>query len=149
MRRTAPNVARWVGSMNTPAPNSGQFLDDDEIPATLTPILKTMFVEAMPALMASLEANAAWIKANPDTPELPRMVGEHEFVIGGKRGNRTIRSYSQWMLQRPLAHYASLTGTELERADALLKSVGGYDCMQTEIIWPVERRNNLLVAATP
>jgi hypothetical protein len=112
------------------------------------PILKTMFAEAMPALMASLQANAAWLEANPDATELPRAVGEHEFVIGGKHGKRSIRAYSQWMLQRPLAHYASLAGAERERADELLKAVGGYDCMQTEISRPVERRNNLLVATT-
>ena len=32
MRRLAPNVARWVGWMNTPAPNAGHFLPADALP---------------------------------------------------------------------------------------------------------------------
>ena len=146
MRRIAPNVARWVGSMNTPAPNSGSFLPNDEIPTTLLPVLKNLFLEAMPALMASLEANADWIEGNPEAEELPRGVGEHEFTIGGVRGKRMIRSYSQWMLQRPLDHYQSLTGNAREVADQLLESVGGTEMMQTEIRRRVTRHNNKLVA---
>jgi glutathione S-transferase len=145
MRRIAPNVARWVGSMNTPAPNSGCFLPDDEIPETLMPLLEVMFAESMPALMATLDANAAWIEANPDEQEIPRGVGEHEFVIGGARGKRMIRSYSQWMLQRPLDCYQSLEGEARERVDRLLERVGGQKSLQSPIRRRVTRRNNKLV----
>ncbi len=145
MRRLAPNVARWVGSMNTPAPGSGHFLPDDEIPETLLPLLEVMFDECMPALMATIDANAAWIDGNPDAEEIPRGVGEHEFVIGGAHGKRMIRSYSQWMLQRPLDDYRALEGKDLERVDRLLESVGGKDWMQLPIQRRVTRRNNRLV----
>lgn len=145
MRRLAPNVARWIGSMNTPAPNSGSFIPDDEIPETLLPLLEGIFAEAMPALMATIDANAAWIDANPDAEELPRGVGEHEFVIGGMRGKRMMRSYSQWMLQRPLDDYQSLEGEDLERVDRLLERVGGKKCLQSPIRRRVTRRNNRLV----
>ncbi len=145
MRRLAPNVARWVGSMNTPAPNSGHFLPDDEVPRTLLPVLERLFAEAMPALMASLPANDAWIEANPQAEEIPRGVGEHEFTIGGKRGKRMIRSYSQWMLQRPLNHYQGLGSDGRARVDPLLATVGGLDLMRTPISRPVVRRNNRLV----
>ena len=147
MRRIAPNVVRWIGDMNTPAPNSGSFLSNDEIPETLLPILKVMFNECMPALMASIDANATWIEANPDA-EIPRVVGEHEYSIGGKRGKRMMRSYSQWMLQRPLSLYRSLQGEDLENADRLLDAVGGYECMQQEVPRPVTKRNNKLMAAS-
>ena len=145
MRRIAPNVARWVGSMNTPTPNSGSFLPDDEIPETLIPLLEVMFAEGMPALMSSLDANAAWIEANPDGEEIPRGVGEHEFVIGGARGTRMIRSYSQWMLQRPLDDYQSLEAEDRERVDRLLARVGGQKSLQSPIRTRVTRRNNRLV----
>jgi hypothetical protein len=145
MRRIAPNVARWVGSMNTPAPNAGSFLADDEIPETLLPLLEVMFAEGMPALMASLDANTAWIEANPDAEEIPRGVGEHEFVIGGARGKRMIRSFSQWMLQRPLDDYRSLEGEGRERVDRLLERVGGRECLQNPIRRRVTRRENRLV----
>lgn len=147
MRRIAPDVARWVGSMNTPTPNTGDFLPDDEIPETLLPLLEVMFAEGMPTLMATIDATAAWIEANPDQEEIPRGVGEHEFEIGGARGKRMIRSYSQWMLQRPLDDYRSLEGENLERVDRLLEKVGGKECLQSPIRKRVTRRNNRLVSA--
>jgi glutathione S-transferase len=146
MRRIAPNVARWIDLMNVPAPNSGEFLADDEVPETLLPLLEVMFAESMPALLASLDANADWIEANPDLAELPRTVGEHEFTIGGKRGRRMMRSFSQWMLQRPLGYYQSLEGKDMERVDRLLDAVGGQACMQSPIRRPLTRRDNKLVA---
>ena len=108
MRRTAPRVTRWVDLMNTPDPNSGRFLPDDEIPETLLPMLEVIFAECMPTLMEGMDANAAWMAANPDAQELPRGVGEHEFSIGGRRGRRMMRAFSQWMLQRPLASISRL-----------------------------------------
>ena len=145
MRRIAPNVARWVGSMNTPSPNLGHFLPDDEIPKTLLPVLELMFSECMPTLMASLEANATWIDANQAAEELPRGVGQHEFTIGGKQGKRMIRSYTQWMLQRPLDDYQSLEEGDRKRVDDLLERVGGRECMQSPIPRRVTRRDNRLV----
>jgi len=131
--------------MNTPAPNSGSFLPDDEIPETLLPLLEVIFSECMPALMATIDANATWIEANPDAEEIPRGVGEHEFVIGGARGTRMIRSYSQWMLQRPLDDYQSLEAEDRERVDRLLARVGGQKTLQSLIRTRVTRRNNRLV----
>lgn len=136
---------RMIPVLHSPAPNSGDFLPDDEVPETLLPLLEGMFAEAMPALMASLDSNAAWIDANQNTAQLPRGVGEHEFTIGGRRGTRTIRSYSQWMLQRPLDHYHSLDGADRMRADQLLGSVGGVELMQCQVPRRVARRNNRLV----
>jgi len=99
----------------------------------------------MPTLLASLDANASWIEAHPEEPALPRMVGEHEFTIGGRRGRRMIRAYSQWMLQRPLDYYRSLEGSAREEVEALLARVGGVDSMQTPIRRRVARRDNRLV----
>ena len=146
MRRIAPNVARWVGSMNTPAPNSGYFLPNDEIPETLLPVLEGMFAEGMPALLETFEANAAWLEANAGESELPRVTGEHAFTIGGRRGKRKIRSYSQWMLQRPLDFHRSLGGADRERSETLLAKVGGEGFVDVENRWRVDRVHNRLVA---
>lgn len=145
MRRIAPNVARWVGSMNTPAPNTGRFLPGDEIPGTLVPILEGMFEESLPALFASFEANEKWLEANPEEAVLPRATGEHEFTIGGCRGSRKIRAYTQWMLQRPLEFHESLGGADRDRVDRLLERIGGAELMQTEVRRPLARVDNRLV----
>ena len=145
MRRIATNAARWIDLMNTPSPNSGHFLPNDEIPRTLEPMLRRMFAECMPAMVDTVHATADWIDAHPDANEIPRTVGEHQFHIGDATGTRLLRSFSQWMFQRPLRHYQSLAGEDRARADELLHSVGGYEAMQTEIRHPLTRRHYKLV----
>lgn len=146
MMRIAPNVARWVSNMNTPAPNSGHFLPAADFPDTLLPMLKVMFEECVPTILETIEMTAAWIDENPDAEEVPRTVGEHSFILGGCKGTRQARSFSQWMFQRPLSYYQSLAGDDRKRCDALLESVGGFDAMQTKVRRPVRRLNNKLVA---
>jgi len=48
MRRIAPNVVSWVLRCMEPAPLSGDFLPDDEIPSTLLPVLSRMMREQLP-----------------------------------------------------------------------------------------------------
>ncbi len=145
MKRLAPNVVRWIDLMNTPAPNSGHFLPDDEIPETLLPILKRIFLDCIPAMVDTIRATGEWIEVNSEADELPRSIGEHSFQIGGVQGKRMIRPFNQWMFQRPLAYYQSLQGADRNRADELLRSVGGYELMQTEVKHPLTRSNYKLV----
>jgi glutathione S-transferase len=145
MKRLAPNVVRWIDLMNTPAPNSGHFLPDDEVPETLLPILKRIFSDCVPAMVDTIRAAGEWIDQNPDTEELPRAIGEHTFQVGGVEGKRMIRPFNQWMFQRPLEFYQSLEGKNREKVDELLRSVGGYELMQTEIRHRLTRLNYRLV----
>lgn len=147
MRRIAPNVARWIDVMNTPAPCSGSFLADDVVPETLLPILRRMYRECMPAMAQTIATTAEWINANPDADEIPRAIGEHEFQIGAVREKRMIRPFQQWMFQRPLSFYQSLSEDDKAPVDRLLKDIGGYDVMQTEVKRPVKLENYKLVAA--
>ena len=146
-RRIAPNVARWIDLMNTPAPNSGRFLPNDEVPQTLVPMLKRMFADCIPVMVNTIRATAEWLEANPEEDEVPRGIGQHTFTIGGVEGTCGIRTFSQWMFQRPLAHYQSLQGEDKARADDLLRQVGGYDAMQTVVTHPLTRSNFKLVRA--
>ncbi len=145
MKRLAPNVVRWIDLMNTPAPNSGHFLTDDEVPETLIPILKRIFSDCIPAMVDTIRANGEWIDENPDAKELPGGIGEHTFQVGGVEGRRMIRPYNQWMFQRPLDHYHSLEGADRQRADDILRKVGGFDLMQTLIKHRLKRANYKLV----
>ena len=147
MRRIAPDVTRWVDLMNTPAPNSGHFLADDGVPDTLLPILTRMFADCIPTMVSTVHENARWLENNPDVEELPRSVGQHTIRIGDVTSTCAVRTFSQWMFQRPLAHYHSLKGDDRARADELLARAGGVEAMQTEITHPVARRNYKLVRA--
>jgi hypothetical protein len=86
----------------------------------------------------------AWSKQNPDTIELPRSIGEHEFTIGNITEKRAIGTFQQWKIQRILACYNEFDSTKKADVDALLNEVGGYEFMQMSINNPVVRVNNKL-----
>ncbi|MEP1420479.1 MAG: glutathione S-transferase family protein [Erythrobacter sp.] len=124
MKRLAPNVARWVERMIEPEPLSGEFLADDEIPATLVPILARMMREHLPYLKSVAELLDGWAAQNPDA-EVPRTVGMADFTIEGVTGQRAALPFGLWMFQRSLDYLASLNGDAREDTKALLCKCGG------------------------
>lgn len=146
MRRIAPEACKWVERMNAPEPKSGEFLPDDQVPETLLPILQRMAAEHFPVLMDIIDTVGHWIEKNPGR-RIPRFIGRHEFSIGGVTEERAIWTFSQWMFQRPLFYYQSLSPEERASADELLKAAGMYEGMQKRIEHPIKRVNNRLVPA--
>lgn len=125
MRRLAPNVVRWVQRLERQeAPLSGAFLPHDEIPATLEPVLRRQMREQMPVLADSVRLLDPWLDAHPGEP-VPRAIGQHTFTLEGVTGERIVRPYSLWMLQRARDVYRGLAPDERLRADAWLDRVGG------------------------
>lgn len=139
MRRRAPRVAAWVERMNQPKPEIGDWLPDDAIPETLTTLLEMMFDEHLPVLADTVTHVARWAQANPNATKVPRFVGRHSFTIGGVTEQRQVQSFSQWMLQRPLDHLASLDAPDREAAQRWLASVGGSRLAELEVPVRVER----------
>lgn len=124
MRRKAPLVAQWVERMQNPIPLSGAFLPNDEIPQTLLPVLRRMCIEQLPVLADSARQVRQWIEEHPGE-ELPRAIGKHAFKLEGQEGQRIIRPYSLWMLQRARDYYRSLDAEDKALADAMLQTAGG------------------------
>jgi glutathione S-transferase len=144
MKSRAPLVANWVERMNAPEPGSGAFLPDDEVPETLHPILKMMFEEMFPPMLDTVEKLGEWLDQNPDD-EIPWVLEAHEFSICGVREERWIQPYNQWMFQRPIDYYQTLSGMDRERADEFLRLLGGYEGMQVNIRRRVKRKNHKLL----
>lgn len=147
MKRLSPDVASWVELMNGMAPKTGDLLPGDQIPETLRPILKRQMAEQLPVLVDSLAKLGEWAEAQPQGARLSRTLGQHEFTIGGRRGERAVFASSLWRLQRVLDHYRALGDAERTRAAQLLSAVGGSAL--TEITMPrrLERRDFKLVLA--
>jgi hypothetical protein len=143
MQKRAPNVFAWVERMNSIDPNPGAFLPDDAIPETLIPVLRGIFEQQVPVLLDTVKQLEGWLQTHGDR-KIPRMIGHHDYVIGNVTEQRAVFPYSQWMFQRPLDFYHSLTGTDKASADALLQSIGGEAAMQTVITRRVKRFNNRL-----
>lgn len=130
MKRMAPRVAAWVERMvDVKAPLSGEFLPDDEIPATLIPVLERMMTEHVPFLQKTATMFDAWLEANAGE-EIPRAVGAADFTVENVIGQRMAPPFSLWMLQRPLRHYQSLNGADKAAADELLSSIKGGEGFQ-------------------
>jgi hypothetical protein len=143
MKSRAPLVAKWVERMNSLEPGSGEFLPNDEIPETLNPILEMIFDECFPPMLDTVARLGQWIDEHPGET-FPEALGMHEFTIGGVAEERAVRVFCQWMFQRPVDQYRSLTGADKERADEFLKGVGGYEGMQVDIRRRIKRVNHKL-----
>lgn len=146
MRRLAPLVAAWVERMGQPGAVASDLLADDGIPETLLPLLKRQMAEQLPELAGALDVFREWTAAQPPGARAPRAFGEHEFVIGGRRGVRQIPSVALWRLQRVLDHYATLAPVAQARADALLARLGGSALARLEFPRRLERRDYRLFA---
>ncbi|MEM8726116.1 MAG: glutathione S-transferase family protein [Pseudomonadota bacterium] len=125
MRRIAPRVAQWVERMIEPEPLSGHFLDNDEIPPTLLPVLARMMTEQVPHLAKVAVMLDQWATANEANTPLPRALGMAPFEIESIAGERFALPFSLWMLQRPLDYLASLKSEARETSKAMLHDCGG------------------------
>ena len=144
MRRDAPAVAAWVERMNQPTDHCGEWLADDEVAESLTPIFKRMFAEHWPVLTSTATRLGQWAQEN-EGPAIPRRIGEHQFSINGVEETRAVLPYSIWKMQRPLDYYRSLSGEARQQADAFLQRVGGLDALQFQLPARVTRVHNELI----
>lgn len=124
MQERAPQVARWVERMISPAEASqgGDFLPDDAVPDTLLPIIKRMFDEQVPVLMETARQLEEWITANPDATEIPRAIGKLRYRLGDMEEERLVFPYSLWMWQRVHHFYSGLNAAELRSIVSVLSS---------------------------
>ena len=143
MRRDAPHVAAWVERMIQPTDHYGEWLADDDIAETLTPIFRRMFAEHWPVLTATATKLGHWAKEN-EGPEVPRNIGKHRFSIGGVEETRAVLPGSIWKMQRPLDCYNSLSDNARQPVDEFLGRVGGLPALQFPLPVRVTRINNKL-----
>jgi glutathione S-transferase len=145
IKNIAPNVVKWIERMNNPDAQHGEWLNDDEIPEMLYPLLQRIFAEFWPVLENTVEQLSQWHQQNPSLTEPPRSIGEHTFTIGEVTEKRAIMPFHQWKLQRVLDCYNN-TDVELKAPlDEMLSKIGGKQAMQLKITKRVSRVSNKLV----
>lgn len=146
-----PNVVEWIDRMQDASKVEGEFLGDDEIPETLTPILSHLFDVLWPILEDTANRLSEWYSRETndihlDQPTIiPRRLGEHTFVIDGVEAKRLVLPYSQWMMQRPLNFYHSLSSDEKKQMEPFLKNINGLYAMRFNLKNQVTRINNRFV----
>ncbi len=144
MREKAPAVCEWVERMNDDQTylNQGDYLADDEVPATLMPILQRMAGEHLPVLQDTDRLLDEWKTANPDTHEVPRFIGMHRFTVEGVEAERSVLPYCLWMYQRPVDFYQSVD--DKSALDAMLAEAGFGDALKAGLKNRLARPNNQL-----
>lgn len=129
-----PHLKAWVERMNAPQPGAGEFLANDEIPATLQPLFDALFGEFWPMLTGIRdELQKALPKLPPQRQRLPRALGAIEFPMGSGRFRRDAMPYTLWMLQRIQDDYARLDAGSRALVDAWLKSQNAEQALQLDV----------------
>jgi len=144
LRARAPAVVRWIQRMTDTQPAKGNFLSNDEIPATLLPILKRMVDEQMPVLLDTDAKLSLWRSENPNT-SIPRSIGKHQFSIEGVTGERIIIPYALWMLKRSVDFYEELSTQEKTSVQKMINDLGLDEVLAQGLNNQLARKNNKLV----
>lgn len=146
----APHVVKWFERLINPPTHTGDFLPDDRVPMTLDPILGGFFTEHMVWLRILVKKINAWCAENPEATRVPRSLGPHNFMIGGRGGQRKLATFAQWKAQRPLEAHRALTGSDRARVDGWLGRLGAIHGLRLQVKHPFERRRfKVRLAQTP
>ncbi|MEP1742740.1 MAG: glutathione S-transferase [Kangiellaceae bacterium] len=151
LQQIAPNVITWIERMHNASSCEGEWLADDEVPETLYPILNNLFENQWPVLEHTANQLAEWYERETNGIEIsepikvPRKLGTHEFTINGVEEQRGVLPQVQWMMQRPLNLYHSLTAKEKKEIEPFLKQINALYAMRFNLEHQVLRVDNRFV----
>jgi glutathione S-transferase len=137
-----PQLVSWINRMLDPdKTKKGNFLRDDEVPATLEPILQTLFSEQFEFSQNVVDSIQKYTDDNPQAKRVSRIIGESDFRIGGIVGKRSMFSFVQWKVQRAWDALHSLKGKEADDAKHWLHSINGDALINLNIRHRIKREN--------
>lgn len=157
MKNVAPNVYRWTERMNTPGIVDGEFWDrpaallpEDEIPATVLPVLRLIFETWGPELRANVAAYTAWLEAHPALPsghvvahqqqrKVHPTLGQIEYQLRGTKFARASHPHSLWHFEKAASLARALDGEASVRLTALLQATDGVETMRLRLPRPMKR----------
>jgi hypothetical protein len=128
IKTEAPLVAAWIERIALSRANTTtKQVAEDEIPATLFPILQLFLRDFMPVLSTVVDRVLDFLAANPQKA-IPRRLGQTEFGLRLEGtiladGTRGVSSHGIWMLQRILDMV--YVGADRRQCDVALDLVDG------------------------
>lgn len=163
MKNVAPNVYRWTERMNLAAIADGEFPDcpetylaDDEIPASLLPVLRLIFRDWGPELLANAELFNQWISANPGIPSGHKVaqddrrtvhptLGPIQYSLGDCDIERASSPHALWHFDKAAALSRQLDAESARAFAELMERTGGVEVMAIELARPMQREDYVLV----
>ncbi len=107
MQEHAPNLCAWIDRLLTPYPLCGKFLDNDEVPNTLHPILQRLQLELLPVIQQTFKEVSQWVSDNGEG-EIPRSISTLSYKIGEVEEKRHVFPFNLWKWQRVNDHIQTL-----------------------------------------
>ncbi|QJR29779.1 glutathione S-transferase family protein [Limnobacter profundi] len=137
----------WLERMKNPAVHADKLLlGNDEIPASLNPIFKSIFEEFIPMVAQVGELATQHAQQNGLNQRLPRRIGEVTTTMGGKPFKRGALPYMIWMMQRALDCYAHMADSDKHDVRTWLKQHNAEHILRLNL--PRVERRALTVAVT-
>jgi hypothetical protein len=108
-------------------------------------MLSHLFSNQWPVLEDTANRLSKWSEeqSTSEVPiEIPRRLGMHTFSFNDIKEERMVLPYSQWMMQRPLGFYQSLSRQEKNNLEPFLNKINGLSALNFPIKAKVTRINN-------
>ncbi|MDX1381140.1 MAG: glutathione S-transferase [Xanthomonadales bacterium] len=122
-----PNVHAWVTRLQAPVEGATAG-DEDDLPATLMPLLNRVGTQMMPVLHDAGRQLDEWARRQPPGAPVPRSIGTHKVRIAGQPAERSVQAYPLWRLQNIRDRWLQLEGERRASADRLLEGIGAIEC---------------------
>lgn len=141
------NLHAWLERMKDPALHA-QFdlLPNDEIPATLNPVFRSIFDEFIPMVASVGDLATEHAAKHGLNQRLPRRIGEVCSTMGGKPFKRGALPYMIWMLQRALNCYQQMADSDKHAVRDWLRQHQAEHILNLDL--PRVERRALTVAVT-
>ena len=156
MQQRAPAVYRWVERMNREDQdvpeyfNAGNdFLENDEVPETLIPVLKILAEDFVPETLAAAELINSWLDEHQ--PEagavavgrLAEALGTVDFAVRGETITALAQPHRFYLLQRVQDIFAALAQEEQVGVADIMSDAGMSAVLSTVLARGIVRSDNL------
>lgn len=141
------NLKAWLDRMTHPTGYAkNQLLPNDEIPASLDPVFRSIFNEFLPLVADVGEQATAKAREIGLNKRLPRRLGRAHTIMGDKPFQRGALPYMIWMVQRALDCFETMSSQDKVQVKAWLKSHNAEHVLEMNL--PRVERHALSVAVT-
>ena len=162
MKRKAPSVFRWTERMMANDPDMPEFpdvafalSDIDEVPGTLSPVLKLMAQDYLPELKMAVAHTDAWLEQQGDVASgsivggkpTARAIGQGRFTLRGAEIDTMVAPYTLSRLQCVTDGFEQNSPTDRAHLGAYFEAQGLSELLTLKASRRVERIGHLEVWA--
>ena len=162
MKRKAPSVFRWTERMMANDPDMPEFpdvafalSDKDEVPETLSPVLKLMAQDYLPELKMAVAHTDAWLEQQGDVASgsivggkpTARAIGQGRFTLRGAEIDTMVAPYTLSRLQCVTDGFEQTNPTDRAHLRAYFEAQGLSELLTLKASRRVERSGQLEVWA--